>query len=389
MASSSNTCPTNQQTQQTEQTQQFQQTQQLSSMDFGSLAKTLHFNLPIKLDESNYIYWKTQILPAVNALDLESFIDETAVPPSQFIAVQVSNGNGGVRIEQQLNPEYQKWKKSDQILLFWLISTLSQKVVGQVTKCKSSLEAWTKLLKPQLQTIKKGSYSVSDFVLKIKNIGDALLAAGEEVSKCDLLLSFMHGVGHEYDAVVVLISSQRSTMSLEEAQFLLLMHEQRIEELNSPNNFGGPAANYAANNTKGGSPGGFNRHGSRGRGRGGRFGGRKLYCQLCTKPGHHAFKCYHRFDQQFMRSQSPQYNNSQQHAGHQAYIRQTSQQSGQTSQSIGQGIKQFTQVFIKTPLLLSISISHKLISINLKHIWELKEEGQIQLGLLTVEQQTI
>ncbi|KAL5753587.1 hypothetical protein ACOSP7_021807 [Xanthoceras sorbifolium] len=79
MASSSNTCLTNQQTQQVQQTQQ---TQQSSSMDFGSLAKTLHFNLPIKLDENNYIYWKTQILPAVNALDLENFIDETKVPPS-------------------------------------------------------------------------------------------------------------------------------------------------------------------------------------------------------------------------------------------------------------------------------------------------------------------
>ncbi|KAL5842008.1 hypothetical protein ACOSQ3_012611 [Xanthoceras sorbifolium] len=86
-SSSSNTC------------QQTQQTQQSSSMDFGSLAKTLHFNLPIKLDESNYIYWKIQIIPVVNALDLENFIDETKTPPSQFIAVQVSNENGGVRIE--------------------------------------------------------------------------------------------------------------------------------------------------------------------------------------------------------------------------------------------------------------------------------------------------
>ncbi|KAL5790215.1 hypothetical protein ACOSQ2_005103 [Xanthoceras sorbifolium] len=105
-SSSSNTCP---------QPQQTQQTQQSSSMDFCSLAKTLHFNLPIKLDESNYIYWKTQIIPAVNALDFKNFIDETKTPPSQFITVQVSNGNGGVRVEQQLNPEYQKWKKSDQI----------------------------------------------------------------------------------------------------------------------------------------------------------------------------------------------------------------------------------------------------------------------------------
>ncbi|KAL5856396.1 hypothetical protein ACOSQ3_003854 [Xanthoceras sorbifolium] len=118
-------------------------------------------------------------------------------------------------------------------------------------------------LRQQLQTIKKGSHSVSDFVLKIKNIGDALSAAGEEVSERDLLLSLMHGVGHEYDSVVVLISSQRSTMSLEEAQFLLLMHEQRIEELNSPTGFGGPTANYAANSIRGENSGGYNRHGSR------------------------------------------------------------------------------------------------------------------------------
>ncbi|KAL5761291.1 hypothetical protein ACOSQ2_020129 [Xanthoceras sorbifolium] len=132
-------------------------------------------------------------------------------------------------------------------------------------------------LRQQLQTIKKGSHSVSDFVLKIKNSRDALLTAREEVSERDLLLSLMHRVGLEYDAIVVLISSQRSTMSLEEAQFLLLMH-QRIEELNSPNSFGGPTANYAANSTREGNSKGFNRHGSKGRGRGGRFGGKKLYC---------------------------------------------------------------------------------------------------------------
>ncbi|KAL5813194.1 hypothetical protein ACOSQ3_028144 [Xanthoceras sorbifolium] len=269
-------------------------------MDFSSLAKTLHCNLPIKLDEDNFIYWKTQILPAINALDLEDFIDSTKTPPSQFINVQVCDENGETHIDQQPNKEYQKWKKSDQILLFWLISILSQKVVGQVTKCKSAREAWMKLenlysqrslvkimqLRQHLQTIKKGARSVSDFILQIKNVGDALSAAGEEISERDLLLCLMNGVGHEYDAVVVLISSQRNTMSLEEAQFLLLMHEQRIEQLNSASqvSIGGASANFASNNHGGnkdqrGGPN-YNRNGPRGRG--GRNGGRKLYCQLCT-----------------------------------------------------------------------------------------------------------
>ncbi|KAL5780818.1 hypothetical protein ACOSQ2_011555 [Xanthoceras sorbifolium] len=340
-SSSSDTC------QQT----QSQQTQQSSTMDFSSLAKTLHFNLSIKLDEDNYIYWKTQILPAINALNLEEYIDSSKHPLPQFINVQIPNETGGGRIEQQPNKEYQRWKKSDQILLCWLISTLSQKVVGQVTKCKSSLEAWTKLenlysqksmakilnLRQQLQTIRKGSHSISDFVLKIKNIGYALFTVGEEVSERDLLLSLMHGVGHEYDAVVVLISFQRMTMSLEEAQFQLLMHEQRIEQLNSPNNFEGISANFGANNAgdrrdqRGGSN--DNRGGKRGRGRRGRFGGRKLYYQLCTKPGDQAFQCFHRFDQQFVRPQPSQYNNNNSShsaaAPTQAYFGQSSQISAQ------------------------------------------------------------
>ncbi|KAL5825076.1 hypothetical protein ACOSQ3_021139 [Xanthoceras sorbifolium] len=195
------------------------------------------------------------------------------------------------------------------------ISLLYQKVVGQVTKCKSALEVWTKLqnlylqqsmakilqLRQQLQIVKKGAQSVSDFVLKIKNIGDALSVAGEEVSERDLLLSLMHGVGHEYDVVVVLISFQRTAMSHEEAQFLLLMHEQRIDELNTTNQitFAGASAHFTANHNADKrdqrSGGNFNRNGSRGRGRGGRSGGRKLYCQLCTNPGYHAFQCYHSY----------------------------------------------------------------------------------------------
>ncbi|KAL5748202.1 hypothetical protein ACOSQ2_025499 [Xanthoceras sorbifolium] len=151
-------------------------------------------------------------------------------------------------------------------------------------------------LRQQLQTVKKGVLSISDFVLQIRTIGDALASAGEGVPERDLILSLLNGVGHEYDVVVVHISSQQRTISLEEAQFLFLMHEQRIEHLSSSSQvtIPGLSANYAANNTgdkkdQRGSHYPTNRSGSRGRGRGGRYGGRRLYCQLCTKPGHHAF----------------------------------------------------------------------------------------------------
>ncbi|KAL5855941.1 hypothetical protein ACOSQ4_005743 [Xanthoceras sorbifolium] len=116
-------------------------------------------------------------------------------------------------------------------------------VLGQVTQCKTAIEAWSKLervysqqsmakilqFRQQLQSVKKGVDSISDFVLKIKNIGDALLGAGEEVNEKDLLLSLMSGVGHKYDPVVLLLTMllplTKETTTLEE---VITMPEEEI-----------------------------------------------------------------------------------------------------------------------------------------------------------------
>ncbi|KAL5834518.1 hypothetical protein ACOSQ4_014015 [Xanthoceras sorbifolium] len=158
-------------------------------------------------------------------------------------------------------------------------------------------------LRQQLQQIKKGGDSISEFVMKIKNIGDALMEAREEVPDRDLILALMGGVGHEYDAVVVMISSQHRTMSLEDAQFSFLMHEQHIDQLNTVAqlNISGASTHFAANQAgnydkKGQRNGGNSGSGNRGNGRGrnGQRGGRyrrsnqRIYCQLCSKPGHGA-----------------------------------------------------------------------------------------------------
>ncbi|KAL5810103.1 hypothetical protein ACOSQ4_026671 [Xanthoceras sorbifolium] len=149
---------------------------------------------------------------------------------------------------------------------------------------------------------------MADFVLKIKNIGDLLLAVGEELNEKDLLLSLMGGIGHEYDSVIILIANQHKTMSLEDAQFMLLMHEQRIEKLNSATQLSirGVSTHYASSNNRGNRNNirGYDnsKGGNRLRGRGGRYVNRsdqKIHCQLCAKPGHSALQCYKKFDQQF------------------------------------------------------------------------------------------
>ncbi|KAK2645706.1 hypothetical protein Ddye_020901 [Dipteronia dyeriana] len=92
---------------------------------------------------------------------------------------------------------------------------------------------------------------VSDFVLKIKNIEDALMAVGEDVKDNDLVLTLINGFGHEFDAIVVVISTQQRFISFENTHFLLMMHEQCLEHLDSPQPESGQIlANYASNNVQ-------------------------------------------------------------------------------------------------------------------------------------------
>ncbi|KAL5831531.1 hypothetical protein ACOSQ3_016942 [Xanthoceras sorbifolium] len=87
-------------------------------------------------------------------------------------------------------------------------------------------------LRHELQSVRKCSLGISDYILKIKEIGDDLLAAGQVITDYDLLASMLGGLGHEFDPVVVFISSERNTVTMQEAQYLLMLHKQRIEQLN-------------------------------------------------------------------------------------------------------------------------------------------------------------
>ncbi|KAK3226724.1 hypothetical protein Dsin_006586 [Dipteronia sinensis] len=90
-----------------------------------------------------------------------------------------------------------------------------------------------KALNFNLQNVKKGSSSVNDFVLKVKTISESLRAVGQKISEYDQILSILNGVGSEYDAIPRVIMSQREKISLQEASYLQMIHEQRMAQLDS------------------------------------------------------------------------------------------------------------------------------------------------------------
>ncbi|KAK9113969.1 hypothetical protein Syun_020766 [Stephania yunnanensis] len=87
-------------------------------------------------------------------------------------------------------------------------------------------------LKQQLNNLKKSSSKVSEYVLDIKNIGAELKSIEQVVIDSYLIQTTINGFGHEFHLLVVLISSQLRTMSLQDAQYLFMLLEQRIKILN-------------------------------------------------------------------------------------------------------------------------------------------------------------
>ncbi|KAK9205514.1 hypothetical protein WN943_015782 [Citrus x changshan-huyou] len=141
------------------------------------------------------------------------------------------------------NPQFQIWRRNDQQLMSWLLSTLSEEVLSAVVGARSSLDVWQILatqfgarsrarvlhLRTQIQTTKKGSTTIHEYYMKMKTTLDALRAAGSNISDEDFVLCLLAGLRFEYDSIVTTINEQPESTSLSDMYGMLLSHENRIE----------------------------------------------------------------------------------------------------------------------------------------------------------------
>jgi hypothetical protein len=116
-----------------------------------------------KLEGPNYLAWVSQFQPILRGNDLQGLVDGSDYCPPQFI-----NSEEGNRIT---NPAYVTWQRKDQLLLSWIISSLTPSIVSSMYGVNTSFQAWTTLatkfasqsksrishLKRQLQTLQQGS----------------------------------------------------------------------------------------------------------------------------------------------------------------------------------------------------------------------------------------
>jgi len=86
-----------------------------------------HFSTPItlKLIIENFLTWKQQIFATLRGLDLLHLLDGTHVP-SQFLPFEEQDQ------EPTVNPLFLQYHKQDQLLVAWLLASMSSTILTKM-----------------------------------------------------------------------------------------------------------------------------------------------------------------------------------------------------------------------------------------------------------------
>ena len=94
----------------------------------------------------------------------------------------------------KLNPEFPDWEQQDNILLAWLIASLSENIREKIEKFfASQTRAKIRHLKTQVKNVKKTS-SMSQYLLDLKKVVDQLITIGVHVGTKEHIEAILYGL---------------------------------------------------------------------------------------------------------------------------------------------------------------------------------------------------
>ncbi|KAH7855909.1 hypothetical protein Vadar_030516 [Vaccinium darrowii] len=334
------------------------------SSNLALLITNLNAFVSVNLDAFNFIIWKNQWQNILKATGLYSFVDGTGVvPPAkirdvtnqevtnpEFLQWMIDDAHLMSCISGTLSStiypvvincgsSLDTWKNIEK----WF-TTLSRSHVHQ--------------LKNRLTTTTKGSNTMEVYLQQVKHLNDQLTLAGSPIDNEDLVLITLNGLSDEYRAFKTSIRTRSTPITMEEMCALLLseaIHEETPHKSQSPTdinvayvasrgnyshqgNRGYSSSNrgfkegFRGNNNRGGRfpsrRGGYRRghrssysgnsqgstgytpgsstsqntQGSTGYSHGGSYSSSSVVCQICDKPGHSAYNCWHRLNMDYQSS---------------------------------------------------------------------------------------
>ncbi|XP_042380482.1 uncharacterized protein LOC121972937 [Zingiber officinale] len=100
-------------------------------------------------------------------------------------------------------------------------------------------------LRLQLQTVRKGETSITNYLQHMKSISDNLAVVDQRVPESNLILYILDGLGPEYENLIVSITTRSDMVGIDDLTRLLLTHEYHLEKLHQKDFNSAPTANIA------------------------------------------------------------------------------------------------------------------------------------------------
>jgi len=121
------------------------------------------------------------------------------------------------------------WLRTDQLILGWINSSLSNGPLSQVINSESLHDAWQMLetlygthtqdhiqqIKGELQSLTKGTSSLKDYLHKAKALALSLYGASKPMDDDEFIICILRGLGSEFDPIVATLNARDTFPSLE------------------------------------------------------------------------------------------------------------------------------------------------------------------------------
>ncbi|KAH0784242.1 hypothetical protein KY290_003840 [Solanum tuberosum] len=158
-------------------------------------------------------------------------IDGSAVIPDQVLT------------GDQPNPAYHVWLKQDQLVLGWIVASVSEGILPQLVGAETAHKAWSKLvaayasgskpqireLKIQLHTLQRDNASIETYVQHAKGLADKLVPLQHLVTDDDLVEFIVADLGPTYRPFTRSLESRQEDISFDALYELLLNEERQLK----------------------------------------------------------------------------------------------------------------------------------------------------------------
>jgi len=212
---------------------------QLLQSPITALISSISTSVNVKLDDSNYPNWKFQLQLLLESNGIMGYVDGLLPYPPQHD----SNYDESSITSSFPTDEYIVWKMHDRAIMQLITAILSPIDMSCAIGSISSKDLWTKLkeqfstvsrtsifqMKSNLQTIKKGLDSISQYLHRIKEARVYLSTAEVFFADEDIVILALNGLPAEYNTFKCVIRGRESVISLKDFRSQLLAEEMIVD----------------------------------------------------------------------------------------------------------------------------------------------------------------